>query len=76
MADVSEVSINYDTFTKTTYTVATLPTASGQTGNILWVTDLNEANYANVGHTATGGGTYRGEVISNGSAWKLYGPDV
>jgi hypothetical protein len=54
-------------------TVANLPGAAGLEGQTRYATDLNAAPATSIGLTAAGGGTYRGLVRSDGSAWKIAG---
>lgn len=69
-ADMSVVRTG--SFTRTTYTVATLPAASTKQGSILYVTDANASPWTFHGQVAVGGGTIRGRVISDGSSWRLH----
>lgn len=74
MADVSEVSINdAGLYTRTYYTVATLPAAASMSGKELFCTDLSVNPQTNTGLTAAGGGSTRGRVKSDGTAWRLAG---
>lgn len=67
----NDPNVNADLFTKTIYTVATLPAASGRQGGNEWVSDSTVNGEVGRGLTAVGGGTYRAKVISNGSVWKV-----
>lgn len=72
MSDINVVTTG--SFTKPVTTVAALPTASADNaGDIRWVSDLNSSRDTTKGQTAAGGGTVQGRVVSNGSAWKIYG---
>ena len=62
--------VNVDSMTKTYYTIATLPAASTMQGERLWVSDCSVSPISNFGATASGGGTFRGIVQSDGTAWK------
>ena len=59
-------------FTKTYYTVATLPAASTRQGGQETVTDLTVNPWTNHGEIAVGGGTTRGRVVSDGTNWRLH----
>ena len=63
----ADPNVNTGLFTKTIYTVATLPTVAGAKGNVEWVSDGEVA----AGLTVAGGGTYRCKVRSDGTAWKV-----
>lgn len=63
-------------YTKPIYTVTSAGSAASQQGEIRWVSDLTTNPLTTAGLTATGGGTTRGEIISNGTAWKIYGPNA
>lgn len=53
----------------TTYTVASLPTASTQrVGTRLFVTDANSTTFASI---AAGGGTNKVPVYSDGTNWRI-----
>ena len=67
-----DMNINTGLLTKPLYTVATLPSATGAYGQILWVSDLTVNPLVGAGQTAAGGGTTLGRVLSNGTAWKIY----
>jgi len=60
-------------YTRPTYTVATLPAAASMQGAEAFVTDAAGSGYSNYGATVTGGGNTRTRVQSDGSAWK-YAP--
>jgi hypothetical protein len=60
-------------FTKTVYTVATLPPVAENQGTIRWVSDLANNPASNSGQVATGGGTTQGRVASDGTNWRIYG---
>lgn len=68
-------NVNYTGLKTRTYrTFATLPAANaGNAGSIEYITDANAQPAQNFGQTATGGGTYRAKVRSDGSAWKYHG---
>jgi len=57
----------------TVYTVATLPPAAGLPGTILLVSDATQNPSNNSGVVATGGGTTRTRVLSDGSSWRVFG---
>ena len=67
----ADPNVNTGLFTKTIYTVATLPAAAGSQGRIEWVSDSTTGGDVAAGLTVVGGGTYRCKVISNGSVWKV-----
>lgn len=69
----ADPNVNTGLFTKTVYTVATLPAAAVSQGNIEWVSDSTVSGTTGKGLTAVGGGTYRCKVESNGSVWKVVG---
>lgn len=60
-------------FTKTYYTVTALPAASSRPGQIEWVTDANSNANVDPGETVVGGGNTRVRVLSDGTAWRLFG---
>jgi hypothetical protein len=57
--------------TKTLFTVATLPPAAGCAGRREIATDLSVQASTNNGMTAAGSGTFQGQVMSNGTVWKI-----
>ena len=59
-------------FTKTVYTVATLPTASLQQGVFQWVSDADTSPWTNSGEIVLGGGAFKARVISDGTNWRLH----
>ena len=67
----ADPNVNVGLFTKTIYTVATLPAAAVSQGNREWVSDSTANGDISAGLTAVGGGTYRAKVQSNGSVWKV-----
>lgn len=67
----ADPAVNTGLFTKTVYTVATLPAAAASQGRIQWVSDSTANGQVAAGLTAVGGGTYRCKVISNGTIWKV-----
>lgn len=69
----ADPNVNLGLFTKTYYTVATLPTASGCPGRIEWVSDSTVNGTIGEGLTAVGSSTYQNKVKSNGTAWKVFG---
>lgn len=60
-------------YTRTYYTVATLPAAASMQGEILYVSDANANPATASGSTVAGSGSTRARVKSDGSAWKLEG---
>jgi len=60
-------------YTRTYYTVATLPAAASFQGEELFISDGAAQESNNYGQTATGGGTFRCRVRSDGTAWKYMG---
>ena len=60
-------------FTQTYYTVTSLPAASTMQGEELWVTDANVNPAIGSGGIATGGGTNRTRVQSDGTNWRIAG---
>lgn len=60
-------------FTATYYTVTSLPPAASQQGNELWVTDASINPAIGSGGIATGGGTNRTRVQSDGTNWRIAG---
>lgn len=69
----ADPNVNTGLFTKTIYTVATLPAAAGAQGQIQWISDSTVSGDIGKGLTAVGGGTYRCKVQSNGTTWKVVG---
>lgn len=67
----ADPNVNTGLFTKTIYTVATLPTVAGAKGNVEWVSDSTGNGEVAAGLTVAGGGTYRCKVRSDGTAWKV-----
>lgn len=63
-------------YTKPIYTVTSAGPAAGFQGEIKWVTDLNSNPLTTAGQTATGGGINRGRIISDGTNWRVYGPNA
>jgi hypothetical protein len=61
-----------DSFTKTMYTVATLPAAAGNQGAIQWISDSDAACNVAFNKIAVGGGTYAGRARSDGTNWRLH----
>jgi hypothetical protein len=59
-------------FTQPVYTVATLPAAAPWQGALRLVTDAASSPWTDHGKVATGGGTYRSRVISDGTVWRLH----
>jgi hypothetical protein len=58
--------------TKTIFTVATLPAAASTgVGRREMVSDLSVQASTNNGMTAAGGGTFSGQVMNNGTVWKI-----
>jgi hypothetical protein len=57
--------------TKTIFTVATLPAAADHAGRREMVSDLSVQASTNNGMTAAGSGTFSGQVMSNGTVWKI-----
>lgn len=55
------------------YSVATLPNAVGQPGNVVIIADATDAEYLDAGTIPVGGGTKRMRVKSNGVVWLTYG---
>lgn len=60
-------------FTRTYYTVTSLPPAASMQGEVLYVTDLATNPLVSSGVVATGGGSTRGGVLSDGTNWRVYG---
>lgn len=60
-------------FTKAIGTVTAVGTATGRQGEIVWVNDLTENRNTDLGKTATGGGTFRGRILSDGTSWRVHG---
>ncbi len=63
-------------YTKPITTVTALPSAASVQGDIRWVSDLTTNPLTTMNLTATGGGTTRGRVISDGTNWKIYSPNA
>lgn len=59
-------------FTKPTYTVATLPAASTKQGEIVWITDSDAAPNTAFNKIAVGSGAYAARVRSDGTNWRLH----
>lgn len=64
--------VNVGLYTRPTYLVASLPAAASNRGEILYVTDATDNPITNNGKVATGGGTTRGRVLSDGTVWRMY----
>lgn len=60
-------------FTKTTYTVATLPSVAENVGRVHWVSDLLDNPATSSGKVVVGGGTTIGRACSDGTNWRIYG---
>jgi hypothetical protein len=63
-------------FTKSIGTVTALPPVASVQGTVFWVSDLSTNPLTTAGLTATGGGTTQGRVISDGTRYKIYGPNA
>lgn len=60
-------------YTRTYYTVATLPAAASMDGAILYVTDSNANPMTAMGQVAAGGGTTLCRVKSANGSWRIDG---
>jgi len=69
----ADPNVNLGLFTKTIYTVATLPAAAGAVGSIQWVSNSTVEGEINQGLIVVGGGTFKAKVISDGTNWRLFG---
>lgn len=63
-------------FTKSITTVTAAGGAAAFQGCIKWVSDLTTNPLTTAGLTATGGGSTQGRIISDGTRWKIYGPNA
>jgi hypothetical protein len=60
-------------YTKQMYTVTALPAAASCQGEVRWVSDMTENRNTDLGKTVSGGGSFKGRVISDGTNWKVHG---
>ncbi len=72
MASPDPYVVRNGSYTKTVYTVATLPTAASVQGAWRTVSDANASPWTNHGQVAVGGGTFRSRVMSDGTSWRLH----
>ena len=68
----ADPNVNTGLFTKTIYTVAPLPPAAMNQGDIRWISDSDAACNAAFNKIAVGSGTYAGRVRSDGTNWRLH----
>jgi hypothetical protein len=66
-------TVTNGSFTKTYYTVTTLPAAASMQGGVEWVTDANSNAAVDPGEVVVGGGTTYARVLSDGTNWRLFG---
>lgn len=62
---------NQGRFTRTIFTVATLPTAASMQGEILYINDCNDIAFGNNGKIAVGAGFNNARVLSDGTNWRI-----
>jgi hypothetical protein len=64
--------VNVGLYTRPKYTFATLPAATSNVGEILYITDASANPAVSSGLVAVGGGTTLSRVLSDGTVWRLY----
>ena len=69
----ADPNVNVGLFTKTIYTVATLPAAASARGNIEWVSNSTLGGDVSKGIVPVNGGTFKCKVMSDGTHWRIFG---
>jgi len=60
-------------YTRPVFTFATLPSAAENVGRVLLINDMSTNPATTTGQVAVGAGTTQGRVLSDGTAWRIYG---